>query len=132
MINKSMQDAINSQINEELYSSYLYLAMAAHFDAINLSGFAHWMKVQSDEERSHAMKFYNYIYDRGGRVSLKTIPQPPAKFKSPLDVFKQVLEHEQKITKLINKLYELAIKEKDYPTEMMLHWFINEQVEEEK
>lgn len=127
-----MQEAINSQINEELYSSYLYLAMAAHFNATNLPGFSHWMKVQADEEKAHAMKFYNYIYDRGGRVSLKAIPQPPAKFKSPLDVFKQVLEHEQKITKLINKLYELAIKEKDYPTEMMLHWFINEQVEEEK
>ncbi|MBA4312573.1 MAG: ferritin [Chlorobiaceae bacterium] len=132
MISKSMQEAINDQINEELYSSYLYLAMAAHFDAENFSGFAHWMKVQADEERSHAMKFYSYIYDREGKVTFKAIPQPPSKFKSPLDIFKQVLEHEQKITKLINKLYELAIKEKDYPTEMMLHWFISEQVEEEK
>lgn len=132
MISKSMQEAINDQINEELYSSYLYLAMAAHFDAENFSGFAHWMKVQADEERSHAMKFYGYIYDRGGKVTFKAIPQPPSKFKSSLDIFKQVLEHEQKITKLINKLYELAIKEKDYPTEMMLHWFISEQVEEEK
>ncbi|MDI6766818.1 MAG: ferritin [Bacteroidota bacterium] len=132
MLNKTIQDAINEQINQELYSSYLYLAMAAHFDAENLPGFAHWMKLQADEERSHAMKFYNYIYDRGGSVIFKAIPQPPSKFKKPLDIFKQVLEHEQKITKLINKLYELAIKEKDYPTEMMLHWFINEQVEEEK
>lgn len=132
MLNKIIQDAINEQINQELYSSYLYMAMAAHFDAENLPGFAHWMKLQADEERSHAMKFYSYIYDRGGKVTFKAISQPPSKYKSPLDIFKQVLEHEQKITKLINKLYELSIKEKDYPTEMMLHWFINEQVEEEK
>lgn len=132
MLSKKIQEAINLQINEELYSSYLYLSMAAHFDAMNLSGFAHWMKVQANEEYTHAMKFYSYIYDRGGVVVLRAIPMPPTKFKTPIDVFKQVLAHEQKITKLIDKLYEFAIKEKDYPTEMMLHWFINEQVEEEK
>ncbi len=131
-LSKSIQDAINTQINEELYSSYLYLAMAAHFDAENLSGFAHWMKVQAEEERSHAMKFYSYIYDRGGNVVFKGIAQPPAKFKSPIDVFKQVLEHELKITKSITKLYEMAVKEKDYASQILLQWFINEQVEEEK
>lgn len=132
MISKTMQEAINSQINEELYSSYLYLAMAAHFDSENLSGFAHWMKVQAEEERAHAMKFYGYLYDRGGSVTFKAIAQPPAKFKSPIDVFKQVLDHELKITKSITKLYELAVKEKDYPSQILLQWFISEQVEEEK
>jgi ferritin len=127
-----MQEVINSQINEELYSSYLYLAMAAHFDSVNLSGFAHWMKVQAEEERAHAMKFYGYLYDRGGSAVFKAIAQPPAKFKSPIDVFKQVLDHELKITKSITKLYELAVKEKDYPSQILLQWFINEQVEEEK
>lgn len=132
MLSTKIQEAINEQLNQELYSSYLYLAMAAHFDAENLSGFAHWMKVQAEEERSHAMKLYDFIYDRDGTVTLKAINQPPAKFKKPIDVFKQVLEHEQKIAKLINKLYELALKDKDYSTQVMLQWFINEQVEEEK
>lgn len=132
MISKTMQSAIVNQINEELYSSYLYLAMAAHFDSANLPGFAHWMKVQAEEERSHAMKFYGYVYDRGGSVTFGAIEAPPAKFKLPLDVFKQVLAHEEKITKSINRIYEQALKEKDYPTQNLLQWFINEQVEEEK
>jgi ferritin len=132
LLPKALQDAINEQINHEMYSSYLYLAMATHFTAVNLTGFANWMNVQSKEEWSHAMKLYQYIFDRGGNVVLKGIAQPPAEFKSPMEIFKQVLEHEQKITKLITKLYELAVKEKDYPTQIMLQWFINEQVEEEK
>ena len=132
MISKTIQTAIIKQINEEIYSSYLYLSMAAYFDSMNLPGFAHWMKVQSDEERSHAMKFYGYVYDRGGSVTFESIEKPPAKFKSPLDVFNQVLSHEEKITGLINKLYELSMKEKDYPTQNLLQWFISEQVEEEK
>jgi ferritin len=132
MISKNLQDALNEQINQEMYSSYLYLAMAAHFTNENLSGFAHWMGVQSREEWGHAMKFYGYIFDRGGTVTLKAIAQPPAKFKSPLDISKQVYEHEQKITKLISKLYEQTVKEKDYPAQIMLQWFITEQVEEEK
>ena len=106
--------------------------MAAHFDAEYLSGFAHWMKVQAEEERAHAMKFYSYIYDRGGVVVFKAIPMPPTKFKSPLDGFKHVLFHEQKITKSINLLFEQALKEKDYASQILLQWFINEQVEEEK
>jgi ferritin len=132
MISKKMIEAINDQIQHELYSSYLYLSMAAHFDNENLPGFAHWMKVQTEEERQHAMKFFEYLYQRGGSVALKAIQQPPSKFKKPIDVFKQVLEHEQKITSLIEKLYELAIKEKDYASQVMLQWFIKEQVEEEK
>jgi ferritin len=132
MISKSLQDALNEQINQEMYSSYLYLAMAAHFTNENLPGFAHWMGVQSREEWGHGMKFYSYIFDRGGSVTLKAIAQPPAKFKSPLDIFKQVYEHELKITKMITKLYEQAVKEKDYPAQIMLQWFITEQVEEEK
>ena len=132
MLSKVIQDAINEQVNQEMYSSYLYLSMATHFMSENLPGFANWMNVQSKEEWSHGMKLYSYVFDRGGNVALKAIAQPPSKFKPPLDIFKQVLEHEKKITQLINKLYELAIKQKDYPTEMMLHWFINEQVEEEK
>jgi ferritin len=131
MINKKMSDAINNQIQEELYSSYLYLSMAAHFECENLPGFANWMKVQEKEEREHAMKFYNYLYERGSSVVLKAIQQPPSKFKKPIDIFRQVLEHEQKITSLIEKLYELAIKEKDYASQVMLQWFIKEQVEEE-
>jgi ferritin len=132
MISKKMADAINDQIQHELYSSYLYLSMAAHFETENLPGFAHWMKVQTNEEREHAMKFFDYLYERGASVTLKAIQQPPSKFKKPLDIFKQVLEHEQKITSLIEKLYELALKEKDYASQVMLQWFIKEQVEEEK
>ena len=132
MLSKAIQDAINNQINKELYSSYLYLAMSTYYAESNFSGFASWMKVQSTEEYGHAMKFYSYVIERNGHVELETIEKPGAKFKSPADVFKQVLEHEQKVTAMINKLYELAIKEKDYPTQIMLEWFITEQLEEEK
>lgn len=132
MISKSMQDAINEQIKNELYSAYLYLSMSAHFEARNLNGFAKWLRVQANEELGHAMKFYDYVLERGGQVVLKAIDQPPAEWKSNLEVFEQVLEHEQKITALINKLYEQALKENDYPSQILLHWFINEQVEEEK
>ena len=132
MISKTIQDAINDQINKELYSSYLYLAMSSYYAESNLSGFASWMRVQSTEEYAHAMKFYGYVIERNGHVNLDAIDKPLAKFKSPVDVFKQVVEHEQKVTGMINKLYELAIKEKDYPTQIMLEWFITEQLEEEK
>ena len=132
MISKSLQDSINEQINFELFSAYLYLSMSAHFEAQNLSGFANWMHIQYQEETGHAMKFYKYVFDRSGVVTLKAIAQPATKFKTPVLVFKQVLEHEQKVTSLINKLNELAVKEKDYATQSFLQWFINEQVEEEK
>jgi ferritin len=128
----AMLNALNEQINQELFSAYLYLSMAAHFEATNLPGMAQWMKVQAHEETIHAMKFYNFILDRGGKVMLKAIAQPQTEFKSPMDIFKQALEHEKKVTSLINKLYEQAQADKDYPAQVMLQWFINEQVEEEK
>lgn len=132
MFSKKMQDAMNQQIKHEFYSSYLYLAMSAHFESVNLPGFAHWMKMQSDEEAEHGMKFFEFINERNGRVVLEAIDKPPTDFKSPLDVMKKVLEHEKKVTAMINALYDLALKEKDYPSQMMLQWFITEQVEEEK
>jgi len=131
-IGKAMQDAMNEQINKEFFSSYLYLSMAAYFEDKNLTGFAHWMRLQADEEREHAMKFYNFILDRGGRVYLKTIAAPETDWKSNLEVAEQVAEHEAMVTSSINDLYELALKEKDYPAQTMLQWFISEQVEEEK
>ena len=132
MPSKVVLDALNEQIKQELYSAYLYLSMSTHCEAVNLPGFAHWLRVQSKEELGHAMKFRGHIEDRGGRVRLQAIDQPPAEFKSPLDMFKQILEHEKKISSLINKLYELALKENDYATQIVLQWFISEQVEEEK
>lgn len=132
MISKTMQDAINDQINKELYSSYLYLSMAAYFEDKNLRGFAHWMRVQEGEERGHAMKLYDFLIDRGGQVVLKAVDAPPADWKSNLELFKEVAAHEAKVTASIHALYELALKEKDYPAQVLLQWFINEQVEEEK
>ncbi|GAB4469491.1 MAG: ferritin [Anaerolineales bacterium] len=132
MIPKAMQDAMNEQIKNELYSAYLYLSMAAHFESKTLGGFANWLRLQAQEELNHAMKFYNFILERGGEVTLKAIDQPPSSWKSNLEAFEQVLQHEQKVTKNITDLYELALKEKDYPSQVMLQWFIEEQVEEEK
>jgi ferritin len=132
MIGKAMQDAINDQINKELYSSYLYLSMAAYFENQNLPGFAHWMHIQEGEEREHGMKFYNHLVERGGRVQLKAIAAPGTDWKTSLELFEEVAAHEAKVTASINALYELALKEKDYPAQVLLQWFINEQVEEEK
>jgi len=132
MLSKTLQDAINEQIKNELYSAYLYLSMSAHFEAHNLAGFAHWLRLQTLEEQEHAMKFFDYVHDRGGVVKLQAIDQPPAEWKSALELFQQVLEHEQKVTAMIHRLYELAVKENDYATQIMLQWFITEQVEEEK
>ena len=132
MISKAMQDAINDQINKELYSSYLYLSMAAYFENKNLPGFAKWMHVQEGEERGHAMKLYEFLVDRGGRVLLKPIAAPETDWKSSLELFKQVAAHEAAVTASIHALYELALKEKDYAAQVMLQWFITEQVEEEK
>ena len=132
MITKAMQDAMNDQINKELYSAYLYLSMAAYFEDKNLPGFAHWMRVQEGEEREHAMKFYDFILERGGRVLLKAIDQPKTEWASTLEVAEEVAAHEAKVTASIYALYETALKEKDYPAQVMLQWFITEQVEEEK
>ena len=132
MLSKTMQDAINEQIQKEYHSSYLYLAMAAHCEASDLPGAAQWMRVQSQEELSHAMKLFEHMVDRGGRVTLQAITQPPAEYKGALDVFEKVLAHEQLVTASIHKLYALALKEADYPAQVMLQWFVAEQVEEEK
>jgi len=132
MISQAIQDAMNEQIKNELFSAYLYLSMAAYCESINLKGFAHWMRVQHQEETGHAMRFFDFINDRGGRVTLQAIPQPPTEFKSPLDIFEQTLEHERKVTAMINKIYDLAVKEGDYASQALLQWFVTEQVEEEK
>jgi ferritin len=132
MLSDKLQKAINNQITHEMYSAYLYLAMSAHFEAGNLPGMARWMRLQAGEEQAHALKFFDYISGRNGRVMLQAIPQPPADFGTPKAVFDQVLKHEQDVTSLITQLYELAVEEKDYAAQGMLQWFIAEQVEEEK
>ena len=131
MISEKMEKAINSQINAELYSSYLYLSMSAYFSDMTLDGFANWMRVQAQEELVHAMKFYDYLIERGGRVVVSAIDAPPSTWKSPLDVFEYTLNHEQKVTGLINDLVNRAITEKDHATVAFLNWFVSEQVEEE-
>jgi ferritin len=131
-LSKKMQDALNAQIKEELYSSYIYLSMSAYCEANNLPGFAHWMRAQSQEELEHALKFYDFINDRGGRVVFQALDQPPIEFEGPTDVFEQTLEHEQFITGKIHDLYALAVEEKDYASQILLQWFVEEQVEEEK
>ncbi|HEY3321790.1 MAG TPA: ferritin [Planctomycetota bacterium] len=132
MVSKKLQGAINDQIRNEYYSSYLYLAMAAWCESVNMPGFAKWLRVQQQEEWVHGTKFFEFLVDRGATVSLQTLDAPPASYKDMLDLFEHVLEHEQKVTSSINKLYEIALQEKDYPAQVLLQWFINEQVEEEK
>ncbi len=132
MISKTMQDAINEQIKNELYSAYLYLSMSAYFESMNMPGSAQWMRTQFGEEQTHGMKMVDFVNDRDGRVALKAIDQPPTDFASPVAVWEMVLEHEKKVTALINKLYEQAVKENDYATQTFLTWFITEQIEEEK
>jgi len=131
MLGKAMQDAINEQIKNELYSAYLYLAMSAYCEANSLPGFAHWLRLQSQEEIEHAMKFFDFVNERGGRVELHAIDQPPVDFESPTKIFEATLEHERKVTAMIHHLFEVALEEKDYPAQVLLHWFIDEQVEEE-
>jgi ferritin len=132
MISQSIQDAINNQIQKEFESAYLYLGMAAHFDANNLPGFAKWMRKQFGEEQGHAFRFYDYVYDQRGEVTLQPIAAPTGQFGKPLEIFQQVLAHEQKVTASIKAIYELAAKEGDQATQIALQWFISEQVEEEK
>lgn len=131
MLNRKMEKALNDQINAELYSAYLYLAMEAHFTMEGLPGFAAWMRAQTQEEMFHAMKMYDFIHERGGQAVLAAIAKPPGKWKSPVDVFENVLAHEQKVTGLINGLVDLALAEKDHATHIFLQWFVTEQVEEE-
>ncbi len=131
MISNKMQDAINNQVQAELASAYLYLSMAAYCESKNMKGFGHWLRVQYQEETGHAMKMVDYLLERGGQPVLKAIDAPPAEFGSPLNVFEKVLAHEQHVTSLINSLYEVALAEKDYASQIFLQWYINEQVEEE-
>lgn len=131
MISKKIEDALNKQINREYYSSYLYLGMAAWADHAGFKGAAEWLKVQAQEEMGHVTKFYGYINDQLGQVKLAAIGEPPAKYKSLLDVFEKTLEHERLITKSIHELAALAAAEKDIATAVLLQWFVTEQVEEE-
>lgn len=132
MLTEKMQKALNGQLNAELYSSYLYLSMNAYFKSVNLDGFANWMYYQAQEELEHSMKFYDFIIQRGGKVQLQQIEAPPIEWGSPLAVFEATLEHEQKVTGLINDLVEIAHEERDHATNIFLQWFVSEQVEEEE
>lgn len=132
MLSKKLEDAINEQINKELYSAYLYLSMSSYCESESLAGFAGWMRAQAQEEVNHAMRLFDHVAARGGRVVLKAIEMPTPVWKSPLEMFEQVLQHERKVTGMINRLYELALSENDYATQMELQWFITEQVEEEE
>ena len=131
MLSDAMVKAVNDQITKELYSSYLYLQMGAWFEGQSLPGFANWMKIQAQEEISHGMIFFNYVCECGGLVELGAIDKPGLGFKSALDVFEKVLEHEKVVTASINNLMDIALSEKHYATQRRLDWFINEQVEEE-
>lgn len=132
MLSATLTDAVNDQIAFELSSAYVYLGMSAYCEQRNLPGFAKWLRLQWQEEIEHGMKLYDMVVDRGGKVVLQSIDKPPVKYASVLDLFKQVLAHEKKVTAAINKLYALATKENDYATQVSLQWFISEQVEEEK
>jgi len=132
MLKEKLLNALNSQLNAELYSAYLYLSMEAYFESIDLNGFANWMRAQTQEELVHAMKFYAYIVRRGGRITLDAIEKPQIEWDSPLAVFEHVYEHEQKVTGLINNLVDLSVSESDHATTNFLQWFVAEQVEEEE
>ncbi len=132
MLKDKMVDALNQQINEEMYSAYLYMAMSAYFDSLGLKGFANWMMVQYNEEMDHAMKIYHYLQAQGAEIKLKAIAEPQQKWDSPLDAFKATLKHEQHITECINNLVDIAEELKDRATYNFLQWYIDEQVEEEE
>jgi len=131
MLSEKMQEALNTQLNKEMYSAYLYMAMSAYSSYTGLKGFANWFMVQYQEEMTHAMKIYGYINDQGGQVKLAAIEQPATEFESPLDMFEKTLVHEKFITKSINELVDLAIVEKDHATNIFLQWYVTEQIEEE-
>jgi ferritin len=131
MINEKIQEAINEQIKWELYSAYLYLSMSGQFASDNLPGFANWMRVQAQEEVAHAMKFYDFINERGGRIELRAVDGPPKTWDSPLAMFQEAYSHEQIVTGRINDLMDLAREIRDHASEIFLQWFVSEQVEEE-
>jgi len=132
MMSKTMQDALNEQMKHEFYSHYLYLSMSAFCDAANLPGLARWMRAQAQEEAKHALKIFDHLLDRGGRVELPQIDRPPSEFSSPREVFEQAHKHEQHVTASINRVYGLAMDERDFASRVFLDWFVQEQVEEEK
>ncbi len=131
MLNEKIQDAFNKQLNMELYSGYIYLSMSAHFGSQNLGGMANWMRIQAHEELMHAMRFYNFINERGGRVILAQVDEPKTDWNSALEAFEDALKHEQLVTSLIHGLVDLAVSEKDHAANNFLQWFVEEQVEEE-
>ena len=131
MINEKMEKAFNDQINKELYSEYLYLSMQAYFERLNLKGFVNWMQVQVQEEHAHALGMFDYLNQRGGNVQLEAIEKPQTDWKSPLDVFEQVLKHEEYVTSRINALMDVAEEVKDRAALSFLDWYLKEQVEEE-
>jgi ferritin len=132
MMSQTMQDAFNEQMKQEFYSSYLYLSMSAYCEASNLPGLAHWMRAQAREEAKHAMKIFDHLLDRGGRVQLQPIDRPPTTFASAGEVFQEAHRHEQQVTASINGVYGLAVDERDFASRVFLDWFVQEQVEEEK
>jgi ferritin len=131
MLSERLNNAYNAQIKNELNSAYIYLGMAAYFDSHNLPGFAHWMRAQAEEEMEHGMKFYHFVFERGGNVALAALDEPSVQYESPMAAFKAAYAHEQFISESINHLYRLAEEEHDYASRPLLHWFIEEQVEEE-
>jgi ferritin len=131
MLSKKIEEALNDQINAEIYSSYLYLSMSAYFASKSLNGFANWMRQQVQEELFHALKMYDFVNERGGRVILKSIDQPQTEWASTRAVFDHVLAHEQKVTGLINNLVDMALDKRDHASHIFLQWFVSEQVEEE-
>ena len=130
-MNSKVVKSLNEQINFELYSAYIYMSMSAYLKALNLPGFAHWMEIQTKEELAHTLKIYNYLIERGGEVSFHAIKEPPQKWESPMAAFKHAHEHEQIVTSRIEKIVDLALKEKDHTTNIQMQWFLNEQIEEE-
>jgi ferritin len=132
MLKKRMVDAFNAQINREMYSAYLYMAMSAHSTVLGLKGFANWFMVQYHEEMLHAMKMFDYLLRQTAGIKLQSIAEPPSTFESPLDMFQKTLIHEQGVTKNINDLMELAIAEKDHASQIFLQWYVTEQIEEEE
>jgi ferritin len=131
VLTERIQDALNGQLNAELYSAYLYLSMAAYYESIDLPGFANWMRVQAQEELVHVMKFYDFINERDGRVILRPVEGPPTEWASPRAPFEDAYRHEQKVTEMINNLVDLSTEERDHATDNFLQWFVAEQVEEE-
>jgi ferritin len=132
MISPTMQKALNEQMKNEFYSSYLYLSMSAYCDSVNLPGLSHWMRLQAVEEVKHAMKIFDHVLDRGGRVELHQLDRPPATFTTAREVFEQAHRHEQQVTASINQVYGMAMDERDFASRVFLDWFVQEQVEEEK